>query len=126
MKYKLIALDLDGTLKTSENQISPRTKEALMKAQEMGVKLVLSSGRPTPGLYKDMKELEMEKYDGYLLSFNGAKVSNCKGDLIYTQTLDAELARQVYLESKALSLEACTYTDDVILCENENAKYVKV
>lgn len=126
MKYKLIALDLDGTLKTSNNQISPRTKEALMKAQEMGVKLVLSSGRPTPGLYKDMKELELEKYGGYLLSFNGAKVSDCKNNMIYTQTLDHDMANLVYLESKSLGLEACTYTDTTILCENEDAKYVKV
>ena len=50
MKYKLIALDLDGTLKNSNNEITEKTKNALIKVQELGVKIVLASGRPTPGL----------------------------------------------------------------------------
>ena len=47
MEYKLIALDLDGTLKNSNNEITLKTKEALLKAQEQGIKIVLASGRPT-------------------------------------------------------------------------------
>ena len=49
MKYKLIALDLDGTLKNSKNKITPKTKKASIQAQELGMKIVLASGRPTPG-----------------------------------------------------------------------------
>ena len=37
MKYKLIALDLDGTLKNSENKITDATRETLIKAQQLGV-----------------------------------------------------------------------------------------
>ena len=50
MKYKLIALDLDGTLKNSENKITDKTRETLIKAQQLGATIVLASGRPTPGL----------------------------------------------------------------------------
>ena len=37
MKYKMIVLDLDGTLTNNKKEITPRTKEALMKAQAKGV-----------------------------------------------------------------------------------------
>ena len=57
MKYKLIALDLDGTLKNSDNQITAKTKEALIEVQKQGVKIVLASGRPTAGLRHEAKEL---------------------------------------------------------------------
>ena len=65
MKYKLIALDLDGTLKNSDNQITAKTKEALIEVQKQGVKIVLASGRPTAGLRHEAKELLLdgENYD---------------------------------------------------------------
>ena len=45
MDYKIIVLDLDGTLTNRDKVITPRTKEALMKAQEAGKIVVLASGR---------------------------------------------------------------------------------
>ena len=47
MQYKVLALDLDGTLTNSEKIITPRTKAALMEAAARGVCIVLASGRPT-------------------------------------------------------------------------------
>lgn len=46
MQYKVLALDLDGTLTNSEKIITPRTKAALMEAAARGVCIVLASGRP--------------------------------------------------------------------------------
>ena len=51
MNYKLIAVDLDGTLYNDEPAISPATIQALIKAQEMGIRVAISSGRPLPGLF---------------------------------------------------------------------------
>ena len=45
--YKMIVLDLDDTLLRDDLTISNRTKQALMDAQEAGVKVVLASGRPS-------------------------------------------------------------------------------
>ena len=75
MKYKILVLDIDGTLTNSKKEISPKTKKALMKAQAKGVKLVIASGRPTYGVEPLANELELSKYGGYILSFNGAKIS---------------------------------------------------
>ncbi|MGG6498573.1 UNVERIFIED_CONTAM: HAD hydrolase family protein, partial [Bacteroidetes bacterium 56_B9] len=47
MHYKVLALDLDGTMTNTEKVITPRTKGALQVAAGRGVCLVLASGRPT-------------------------------------------------------------------------------
>lgn len=127
MNYKLIALDLDGTLKNSENKITPKTKEALIKAQQQGVKVVLASGRPTPGLRHEAKELELDKYEGYLLSFNGAHVSDYKTkETIYEQTLTIEEAKKAYDRAKEYHLACMTYENDVVVTEDESDEYVIV
>ena len=57
MTYKLIALDLDGTLKSTDKQILPKTKAILQELAKRGVVIVLASGRPTAGLYAEANEL---------------------------------------------------------------------
>ena len=37
MNYQMLVLDIDGTLTNSKKEITPRTKEALIKIQEQGV-----------------------------------------------------------------------------------------
>ena len=59
MKYKLIVLDLDGTLTNSKKVITPRNREILIRVQEQGVRLVLASGRPTYGIVPLANELRM-------------------------------------------------------------------
>ena len=49
MQYKVLALDLDGTLTNNAKVITPRTKAALQAAADRGVRIVLASGRPTVG-----------------------------------------------------------------------------
>ena len=64
MKYKCIVMDVDGTLISSGRDILPETKEALLKVQESGVKLILASGRPVMGLMKLAKDLDMFNHHG--------------------------------------------------------------
>lgn len=47
MPYRIIALDLDGTLTNHDKVITPKTREVLLKAQQEGAIVVLASGRPT-------------------------------------------------------------------------------
>ncbi len=51
MTYKLIALDLDGTLNNDQKVITPKTREALIKAQQQGAIVVLASGWPKAGVF---------------------------------------------------------------------------
>ena len=64
MKYKLIVLDLDGTLTNSKKVITPRNREILIRVQEQGVRLVLASGRPTYGIVPLANELRMNEFGG--------------------------------------------------------------
>ena len=51
MDYKLIAVDLDGTLTNSKKEISPRNRYSLLEAQSQGKKVIIASGRHPLGVY---------------------------------------------------------------------------
>lgn len=88
---KIIAMDMDGTLLNSQKKISPKTKEALMKAQEAGMILILASGRPTSGLMEFAKELKMEQHHGLLVSYNGSQVVDCMTKkVLFNQAMTVE------------------------------------
>lgn len=80
--YKIIAIDMDGTLLNTEKVITEKTKVALKKAGEMGVKVVLASGRPIDGLKRYLEELDLMKEDEYVLSYNGCLVQEIKTEKI--------------------------------------------
>lgn len=74
LSYRIIALDLDGTLTNSQKVITPRTFEALMRAQHEGIRIVLASGRPTYGISSLAKQLQIAKFGGFVLSYNGGRI----------------------------------------------------
>lgn len=78
MEIKLIAMDMDGTLLNKEDQILPETKQALIRLEEKGVRLVLASGRSFYKLMKYAKELKMDEYGGYLVEINGLAIYDLK------------------------------------------------
>lgn len=77
---KLIACDVDGTLFNSKGQIGTETKKILMKLQQQGVKIAICSGRAPFELKSIVDELELKRYDGYLLHGNGAGIYRVKND----------------------------------------------
>ena len=100
MEIKAIVLDIDGTLLTSKKVISAKTKQALITAQEKGIKVILASG-PTTGMYTLAKELEMTKYEGYLVSYNGSRVTDCKtNDVLFNQTMSVETGQSILAHLK--------------------------
>ena len=96
MDFKLIAMDLDGTLNNDQKTIDAQTLEALMAAQEAGIKLALASARPLPGLYKERDALRMQDYGGFLMAYNGGAIADAAtGDVLSARPMDMEDARQV-------------------------------
>ena len=75
MKYQVIVLDLDGTLTNSKKEITPPTRDALIEIQQNGKKVVLASGRPINGVAPLAEELYLKEYGGFMLSFNGARIT---------------------------------------------------
>ena len=77
MDYKIIALDIDGTLTNSQKEITPRTRYAIIDAQKMGKKVVIASGRHPMGIQSIARDLLLDRYEGYIMAFNGGKILDC-------------------------------------------------
>ena len=96
MGYKLIAMDLDGTLNNDEKKITPRTREALMAAQSAGIRLALASARPSPGLRKERDALCMRENGGVLMAYNGGRIVDATTDRVLFETcMPLEAAQEV-------------------------------
>lgn len=96
MSLKAIVLDIDGTLFTSKKVISKDTKEALITAQQHGLTVILASGRPTAGMFEIAKTLEMDRYEGYLVSYNGASITDCKTkELLFNQPIQTQTTQDI-------------------------------
>ncbi len=76
MGFRVLVLDLDGTLTNSKKEITPRTLDALFEVQRRGVKVVLASGRPTYGVAPVADKLCLNQFGGYILSYNGGEIVN--------------------------------------------------
>ncbi len=127
MSYELLVLDLDGTLTNSDKKITPPTKAAIMKLQEMGKHVVLASGRPTPGVKPLAKELNLRKYGSYILSFNGGCITNCKDNsFLYNQTIDRRHILPIYQAAKMNGVNLITYTDTEIISAFEPNEETKI
>lgn len=123
--YRLIALDLDGTLTNAEKKITPRTLSALLEAQLQGKRVILASGRPPYGIIPLAEELELEKYGGFILSYNGGKLINWQTkETIFQQTLPNELLPIIYNCSKSSGFPVMTYIGKEIFTEAPDNKYV--
>ena len=116
MNYKLIATDMDGTLLDEEHGITKENVEAIVKVQkEKGVKFVLASGRPSYAMLEYAKELQMDKYEGYVLAFNGGELIDMKTDeVIFHEGLDKKDIENIYNASKKINIPMILYVGDTI------------
>ncbi|MCB7317289.1 Cof-type HAD-IIB family hydrolase [Lacrimispora sp. 210928-DFI.3.58] len=124
MDYNMIVLDLDGTLTNRDKMITPRTKAALMKAQEAGKIVVLASGRPTAGVQPLAEELELEKYGSYILSYNGGMITNCRtGEVVFSALLPPESNRKIIGLAEEYRVDILTYEGGDIITNNAECPY---
>jgi len=126
MRYKLLVLDLDGTLTNSKKEISDRTRNALIKAQQNGVKIVLASGRPTYGIVPLAEELELAKYGGYILAFNGGTIINWQTkEIIHQSVLSAEKLPVLREIARKNQVDIISYENESIISENPENEFIQ-
>lgn len=126
MKYKLLVLDIDGTLLNENNEISSRTQAALLKVQQMGVHIVLASGRPTGGVIPIANTLELNHYGGFVLSYNGGQIFNMQtGELLFEKRIDPQMLGYLDKKAKKNNFAIFTYQKDQIITDQPDNKYIR-
>lgn len=126
MKYKLLVLDVDGTLLNDKKEVTSRTKAAILKVQQMGIHIVLATGRPTYGVLPLANMLELNHYGGFILSYNGGQIINVQtGELLFEKRINPELLP--YLEKKARKngFAIFTYHKENIITDEPENEHVK-
>lgn len=123
---KAIVLDLDGTLTNDAKEITPRTLDALLAAQRRGLRVILASGRPTYGISALADQLQIGRYGGYVLAFNGGRVIEWGEEprIVFDQTLDAALVPPLYHAAREAGCEILTYQGEGIAATSIRDKYV--
>ena len=124
MEYKMIVLDLDGTLTNRDKIITPRTKQALMEAQKMGKIVVLASGRPTAGIKPLAEELELAAYGSYILSYNGGMITNCgTGEVVFSSLRPVDSNEKIIGLAEEYGVDILTYEGEEIITNNKECPY---
>lgn len=127
MTEKILVLDIDGTLTNSQKEISPATRAGLKNIMERGHKVILASGRPTPGMRRYEEELELEKYGGYLISFNGARIVECStGEILYQRTLPLPLLPSLYGFAEKNGCGLVTYLGSEVISAFAPDEYIEL
>jgi len=113
MKEKLIALDMDGTLLTSDKKIPEANKEAIKKAQSAGHQVMICSGRPHGSL---ITYLEEEGLGDLPISASNGSVTLVDEKIIHIASMDHVKAHQVvsWLNEKQYPFNI--YTDHGVFC----------
>ena len=123
---KVIALDLDGTLLNSEKKISPRNLAAIRAAQEKGIKVVLTTGRPLKAMDFLLQEIGTAGLsDEFTITFNGGLVQKNTGEIIAKTVFSRDDILRIYEETEALGLplDAISEGDVYTLASDQESLY---
>ena len=119
--YKLIAIDMDGTLLKKDKSISKLNEAAIKKASSLGVKIVLATGRPLNGIKPYLNKLGLVTEQDYAVTYNGAVVQNTKTEQVLSkQYLESEDLSQLYNLSQTLKLNVHAFTPDCCITPKNN------
>lgn len=116
MSKKLLALDIDGTLTNTQKDITPATLEKIIEAQEKGHIVAIASGRPLPGIRKIADTIELDRFGGYVLAFNGGRIVDYStGEVVYQAVLDNDVVRDIYDYCLKAGCGMVTYDGDRVI-----------
>jgi len=119
--YKLLAIDMDGTLLNDNKKISKENIIAIKKAKQLGVKVVIASGRTIQGIEKYLEKLDLLSDDDYCVVCSGALVmNNTKEKVIQSSPLSYEEFKYVFNLVKKLNITLNMYSDESILINSSN------
>lgn len=116
--YKLIAIDIDGTLLNSRGEVTEENKKAIQRALEKNVDVVLTSGRMPKSILPIAREINSNKY---LISGNGASIYDIqKNEFIYNNYMSKKKVLDIIDICEKNSVFYNIYTNNSILTKSLN------
>ena len=113
--YKLVAIDLDGTLLNSYGQVSEKNKQAIKNAQANDVEIVLASGRSTNSVKNIANEIGDCKY---IICGNGSLIYDLqKEEIIYDKFIEKSKALQIIKICEQNSIYYNVYTENMVIAK---------
>lgn len=113
---KILILDIDGTLVNSKKEITPETIRYLYRIQEEGHVVALASGRPYPGMERYAKQIGLDRFGGYAVSFNGGMIVNCAtGEAVFEKCIPNRFAKIIYEYALSHGIGMVTYKDGMVI-----------
>lgn len=117
MSYRVIALDLDGTLLTPNKTILPESLEALAQARQAGVKVLIVTGRHHVAIHPFYQALAL---DTPAICCNGTYLYDYQAkQVISADPLPVTQAQQVITMLDEEAIHGLLYVDDAMLYETE-------
>ena len=118
---KMVVMDVDDTLLTSDLEISDYTAQVIANCQQNGIRVVLASGRPKAALTRFSEQLNLGAHGGYMISYNGAIVTDCASAEDVSSTLLEEKDTEFLLDiAEQNDVWIHTYVGDEILTPESN------
>lgn len=115
-RYRLLALDLDGTILDFKLNLDPRDVKALHRIVAGGVTVVACTGRPFPGALPWAQRLGL---DGPIVCYQGAEVRTPDGGVLLDHGVSHDLAMEVIRYSRERDLHVQAYRDDRLIVERD-------
>ena len=115
-RYRLVALDLDGTILDMRLHLDPRDVEALHRIIRAGVTVVACTGRPFPGTLPWVQKLGL---DGPIICYQGAQVRMPDGTTVLDNGIRHDLAMEVIRFARERDLHVQAYRDDELIVETD-------
>lgn len=127
MAYELLVLDVDGTLVNSKKEITEKTRDAIIECQKNGIKVAIASGRCTEGIRHQAREIQLDQYGGYIISFNGGRITNFQtGEIIYDIALPDGMIHELYDYTVEKGTGFLTYDNGRIVSHSDTDPYILV
>ncbi|MFT6925269.1 MAG: Cof subfamily protein (haloacid dehalogenase superfamily) [Psychromonas sp.] len=124
--YKLVVLDMDGTLLNSQKEITERVRTAINAAKAIGVKVVLASGRPIDGMLPTLETLGLTTLDDYVLTYNASLTLNVASkEVIRSEFLTGQDARDIYHLAVELGVNMHAYSTKLGLITPKISQYTE-
>ena len=113
--YKLVAIDLDGTMLNSYGMVTESTKQVIKSTINKGIEVIIASGRPIDSIKTIAKEIGSENY---FIAGNGALIYDIKKDeIIYEKFMNKQKVLEIIKICEENSISYNIYTEKTIIAK---------